>query len=142
MRLLVNSNDAVVVALVFVSADFLVLALAFVHEGLELGIVVLGDGLGCHLDRAGTAGSSDGLGNLLDGLFEHSDTNGLVKSLRGEDVKRGRDELDLDLGVVGVAGLGLAQGGLDGVDSFVAEAGDFDVGADLCGLGCQTLANV
>lgn len=141
-KLLVDGNNAILFALVLVAADFLVLALALVHESLELGIVVLGDSLGGHLDGAGTASCGDGLGNLLDGFFEDSDTDGLVEGLRGEDVERGRDELDLDLGVFGVAGLGLAQGRLDSVDALVAEAGDFDIGTDLCGLGCQTLANV
>lgn len=120
----------------------LVLALALVHEGLELGIVVLGDSLGGHLDGAGTAGCGDALGDLLDGLFEDSDTDGLVESLRGENVEGRRNELDLDHGVFGVAGLSLAQGVLDGVDSFVAEAGNLDIGTDLCGLGRQTLADV
>lgn len=140
--LLVDSDNAVLFALVLVAADFLVLALALVHEGLELGIVVLGDSFGGHLDRAGTAGCGDGLGDLLDGLFEDGDTNGLVESLRGENVERRRDELNLDLGVLGVAGLSLAQGVLDGVDSLVTEASDFDIGTDLCGLRCQALANV
>ena len=77
--LLVDGNNAILFALVLVAADFLVLALALVHEGLELGIVVLGDSLGGHLDRAGTASCGDGLGDFLDGLFEDGDTNGLVE---------------------------------------------------------------
>jgi hypothetical protein len=140
--LLVDGNNAIFFALVLVSADFLVLALALIHESLELGIVVLGNSLGGHLDGAGTASCGDSLGDLLDGFFEDSDTDGLVESLRGENVERRRDKLDLDLGVLGVASLSLAQGGLDGVDSFITEAGDFDIGTNLCGLGCQALANV
>jgi hypothetical protein len=39
-------------------------------------------------------------------------------------VERGRDELDLDLVVGGVLGLGASQGSLDGVDALISEAGN------------------
>lgn len=39
-------------------------------------------------------------------------------------------------------GFGSAEGILDGVDTFVAETGDFDVGADFGGLGCEALGDV
>lgn len=62
--------------------------------------------------------------------------------MRGKDVKRRRDELDLDGGIWGVLGLSLAECLLDGVDSLVSEAGNLDVGADLGGLGSKTLGDV
>ncbi len=46
------------------------------------------------------------------------------------------------MGLLGVTGLGGAQSRLDGVDTLVAEAGDFDIGTDLGWLGGQALANV
>ena len=39
-------------------------------------------------------------------------------------------------------GLGGAEGGLDGVDAFVAEAGDFDVCADFGGLRGEAFGDV
>lgn len=39
-------------------------------------------------------------------------------------------------------GFGGAESVLDGVDAFVAEAGDFDVGANFGGLGREALGDV
>ena len=39
-------------------------------------------------------------------------------------------------------GFGCAEGVLDGVDAFVAEAGNLDVGADFGGLGSEALGDV
>lgn len=44
---------------------------------------------------------------------------------RSRTVERWRYELDLDLVLGGVLGLGASQGGLDGVDTLVSEAGDY-----------------
>jgi ferric-dicitrate binding protein FerR (iron transport regulator) len=72
-------------ALVLVAADLLVLALALLHERGELGVVVLGDGTRCHLDLAVAAGFCDARLDVLDGLLERGDADGLVEALRGED---------------------------------------------------------
>lgn len=56
-------------ALVLVTADFLVLALPFLHERGQLGVVVLGNSLGRHLDLAITARLCDALLDVFDRLF-------------------------------------------------------------------------
>lgn len=125
-----------------IAADFGVLALTLLHERLELGIVALGDGLGLHLNDQAAAGTLDALLNLDDGFFQAADTQVFVQARVGEDVERGRNQLDLDLRVVGVLGLGSAQSGLDSVDTLVSKAGDFNVGADLGWLRGESLADV
>lgn len=132
----------VTLTLTLVTADFLVLTLSLLHEGLELGIITLGDGLGLHLDCQVAVGGLDGCADVDNGLLEAGDTLSLVQAGAGQDVQRRRHQLDLDLGVLCVLGLGGAQGSLDGVDALVAEAGDLNIGTDLGGLGSKTLANV
>ena len=142
-RLLVGSDNAIVrFGVVLVSADLGVFAFLLVHECLEFGVTVLGDGLGGHLDDAAAASVLNVGRNVLDGLFENVDANVLVQGLRGQDVEGWGDELDLDLGVVGVLCLCATEGVLDGVDTVVAEARHLDVCADLCGLRSETLADV
>jgi hypothetical protein len=58
-HLLGGNNALVTLAVVLVTADFLVLPLLLVHESLELSVVVLRDGLGCHLDSAHATSSAD-----------------------------------------------------------------------------------
>lgn len=72
-------------ALVLVAADFHVFALALLHERRELGIVILGNGLGRHLDHEFAAVLGDALFDVLDGLFQRGNTLGLVEALRCED---------------------------------------------------------
>jgi hypothetical protein len=80
------SNTALVArALVLVAADFLVLTLALLHECRKLSVVVLGNGLGRHLDLAVAARFRDVLLDIDDGLLEAGDTDRLVETLRGED---------------------------------------------------------
>lgn len=127
---------------VLVAADFLVLPLALLHKFRENSIVVLSDSLRGHLHGAVTAGGLDVRGDLLDRCLQRLDTQGLVKTLAGQDVEGGSHELDLDLVLLGVVGLGSTQGSLNGVDSIVAEAGDLDIGTDLGGVGGQLLTDV
>lgn len=83
------SNLALVArAVVLVTADLLVLALALLHERSQLGIVVLCDGSGRHLDLAVAARLGDVLLDIDNGLFEACDTGRLVDTLRSEDCLR------------------------------------------------------
>jgi hypothetical protein len=134
----------VVVALThtLVTTDFSVLTLTLLHECLKLGVITLGNGLGLHLDAETASSSLDALADIEDCLLKTFDTDVLVETCAGQDVKRRRNQLDLDLGLLGVASLSSAKSGLDGIDTFVAEAGDLDIGTDLGGLGCKTLADV
>lgn len=132
----------VALALAFITADFLVLTLSLLHESLELGVIALSDGLRLHLDCQVAVGCLDGCADIDNGLLKTSNAFGLVQAGAGEDVERGRHELDLDLSLLCVLGLGGAEGRLDGVDALVAEAGDFNIGTDLGRLGSQALANV
>ena len=66
----------------------------------------------------------------------------LFQTLGCEDVEGRRDELDLDLCIGGVFGLGGAQGVFDGINTFVTKAGDLDVCADFGRLRCEAFANV
>lgn len=127
---------------VFIAADLLVLPLPLLHEFLENGIVVLSDSLGCHLDDAVAVGLLDVGCDSLNPGFQHLDTNVLVQALTGQDIQRRSHQLDLDLVVGGVLALGGAECFLDGVDSFVAETSDLDVGTDLGGVGGELLADV
>ena len=88
-RLIGLSNAALVArALVLVTADFLVLALTLLHECRKLSVIVLGDGLGRHLDLAVAARFRDVLLDVDNGLFEARDTGALVETQRGEDYSR------------------------------------------------------
>lgn len=143
-----------------VAADFSILPLALLHEGLELGVVALRDRLGLHLDGELTTGALDARADVDDGLLKPRDAHCLFQALAGEDVQGRRHQPDLDLVLFGVASLGapvkktscqyggqmcvvypgaLPQGGLDGVDALVAEARHLDVGSELRRLGCQPL---
>lgn len=135
-------NIGVALRVILVSADLLVLPLTLLHELGENGVVVLGDGLGRHLDGAVTVGVLDLRCDLLDRGLQHSDTQVLVQALAGQDVQRRSHKLDLDLVLGGVVRLGSAKGLLDGVDSIVTEAGDFDIGTDLSRVGGKFLADV
>jgi hypothetical protein len=84
----------------------------------------------------------DALADINNGLLETGNTDVLVEACASKDVERRRNELNLDLGLLGVGSLGSAQGGLDGVDTLVTEAGDLDIGTKLGGLGSETLADV
>jgi hypothetical protein len=135
-------NTLVALGIVLVTADLHVLPLALVHELLENGIIVLGDGLGRHLDGAVTTGLLDIGGDVLNSSLQHLDTLVLVQRLVGQDVKRRSNQLDLDLVLGGVVGLGGAESLLDGVDTLVAEAGDLDIGTDLGRVRGELLADV
>lgn len=105
-----------------IATDFLVLFLLLVHERLQFRVVVLGDGLGCHLDgQSAVLAANRGL-NLFDGLLEHLDTVALVDGCAGQDVEWWRDESDLDLSVLGALRLGHTQRALYGVDALISEA--------------------
>lgn len=95
-----------------------------------------------HLNIAITARFPDALGDSLDSVLEDLDALGLIEGVAGQDVQGRRNELDLDLDVVGVLGLGGAEGGLDGVDALVGETGDFDVGADFGGVRGELFGDV
>jgi len=66
----------------------------------------------------------------------------LLQTLRREDIKGRGDKFDFDLGFGGILGFGGPESVLYGVDSFVAKAGDFDVGADFGGLGSEAAGYV
>ena len=125
-----------------IAADFHVFTLPLVHELLESSVVVLGDSLGCHLDDTATPGFLDLAIDSLDGLLEQLDTQVLIQALAGQDVQGRSDQLDLDLVLGGIVRLGGAKSGLDGVDSVVAEAGDFDISTNFGRGGSQLLADV
>lgn len=135
-------NTLIALGIILITADLHVLPLTLVHELLENGIIVLGDGLGRHLDGAVTTGLLDLGGDVLDGNLKHLDTLVLVQRLVGEDVEGRSDQLDLDLVLGGVVGLGGAESLLDGVDTLVAEAGNLDIGTDLGRVGSELLADV
>jgi hypothetical protein len=134
----------VVVALAdtLITTDFSVLTLTLLHECLKLSIITLGNGLGLHLDTEAASSSLDALADIENCLLKAFDTDVLVETCAGQDVKWGRNQLDLDLGFLGVASLSSAESSLDGIDTFVAEAGDLDVGTDLGGLRCETFADI
>lgn len=75
-------------AIVVVTTDLLILALALLHECSQLSIVVLSDSPGSHLDLAVTARFCDVLLDVNNSLFEACDTGVLVQALRGEDYRR------------------------------------------------------
>ena len=82
MLLVCLRNAALVTrALVLVTADFLVLALTLLHERRQLGVVVLGHGLGRHPDRAVSTGFCNVLLDVDDGLLKGCDTRALVEAL-------------------------------------------------------------
>jgi hypothetical protein len=68
-RVGLNNTALVACALIFVTADFLVLPLTLLHERGQLCVIVLGNGLGRHLDLAVTACLCDALLDVFDGLF-------------------------------------------------------------------------
>lgn len=72
-------------ALIFITADLLVLALTLLHERSKLGIIVLSNSTRCHLDLAVTARFCDARLDVFNGLLESGDTGVLVKTLRGKD---------------------------------------------------------
>lgn len=76
----------VVIALAdtLVAADFGVLALALLHQRLELRIIRLSDRLGRHLDDEVTAGRFDACPDVDDGLFKPRNTGVLVEARVGE----------------------------------------------------------
>jgi hypothetical protein len=88
-RLSISLNHTTLVARAFVlvAADFLVLTLALLHERCQLGVVVLGNGLGRHLDLAVASSCCDARLDVGDGLFEACDTDGLVETLRCKDCR-------------------------------------------------------
>jgi len=135
-------NIGVALRVVFVSANLLVLPLALLHKLSEDGVVVLGDGLGRHLDGAVTVGLLDLRRDLLNRRLQHLNTQALVQALAGQYVQRRSHQLDLDLVVGGVVGLGSTESLLDGIDSIVTEAGDFDIGTDLSRVGSEPLGDV
>lgn len=142
IRIVVNPLLVISALRVLVTADLLVLPLALLHKLGENCIVVLGDSLGSHLHSAVTTGGLDVRADLLNRGLQHLNTQSLVKTLAGQDIEGRSHELDLDLILGGVVGLGSTQGGLDGVDSIVAKASDLDIGTDLGGVGGKLLANV
>ena len=130
------------VGLRLISGNLLVLARTLLHQCLQLGVIVLGDGLWLHLDDAA---SSVGLNVLLDvdnSLLKSGNTEVLLQAGRGEDVEWWGDELDLDLSLRGVAGLSGAKCGLDCVDALISEAGNLNIGADLCWLWGKALSDI
>lgn len=127
---------------VFISADLGVLTLALLHKLLEDRIVVLSDGLGCHLHGAATAVRLDTLFDFHNSRLEQLNAEGLVETLAGQDVERRSHQSDLDLVLGGVVGLSGTEGILDGIDSIVAEAGNLDIGTDLGRMGGQLAADV
>jgi hypothetical protein len=88
-RLSISLNHTTLVAraLVLIAADFLVLTLALLHERCQFGVVVLGNGLGRHLDLAVSTSCCNACLDISDGLFEACDTDGLVETLRRKDCR-------------------------------------------------------
>lgn len=143
MRRLDRLRDVVVtVADTLVAANFSVLALSLLHQCLQLGVVALRDGLGLHLDGEVATGSFNGGPDVDNGLLQTSDALRLVSACAGKHIQRWRNKSDLDLHVLCVLGLGGPQRSLDSIDTLIAEASHFDVGADLGGLRCESLADV
>lgn len=103
---------------------------------------MLGNSLGCHLHGAGTAVRLDPLFDLHNSRLQHLDAVVLIKTLAGQNVERGSHQLDLDLVLRGVVGLGGTEGILDSIDSIVTEAGDLDISTDLGGVGSKLAADV
>lgn len=135
-------NVVVTLAHALITANLGIFALLLLHEGLELGIITLGNGLGLHLDRQIAAGGLNGFANVDNGLLQALNTNSLVQAGAGQNVQGWRDELNLDLGLLCVARLGSAQGRLYGVDTLIAEASNLNIGTDLGWLRGKALANV
>ncbi|KAI6751536.1 hypothetical protein HG531_006232 [Fusarium graminearum] len=132
----------VAVAHTLVTADLGILALTLLHQGLKLSIITLSDSLWLHLDCQVSACSFDAGSDIDNSLLQASDSKRLIQARAVEDVKRRRHQPDLDLSLLSVLGLGCVQSGLDSIDTVVAEAGDLNIGSDLGGLGCETLADV
>ena len=127
---------------VLISADLGVLTLALLHKLLQDRIVVLGNGFGCHLHGAATAVCLDTLFDLDNGLLKQLNTECLIETLAGQDVKRRSHQSNLDLVLRGVVGLSSTEGILDSIDSIVTEAGNLDIGTDLGRVGGQLAADV
>lgn len=143
MRRLDCLRDVVVtVADTLVTANFSVLTLSLLHQCLQLGVIALRNGLGLHLDGKVATGSLNGSPDVDDGLFQTSDTLGLISACASKHIQRRRNKSDLDLHALCVLGLGGSERGLDSIDTLIAEAGDFDVGTDLGGLRGESLADV
>jgi hypothetical protein len=64
-----NHTALVTRALVLITADFLVLPLTLLHECCQFSVVVLSNGLGCHLDLAVTARFGNAFLDVGDGLL-------------------------------------------------------------------------
>lgn len=109
---------------------------------MQLGVIALGDSLGLHLDCQVAAGALNAFADVDNRVLQALNADRLIQAGARQNIQRGRYQLDLDLGIGGVAGLGGAQGSLNGVDALVAEAGDLDIGTDLGGLGSETLADI
>lgn len=89
-------NVVIALAHALVAADLGVLALPLLHEGLQQGVIALGDGLGLHLDRQVATGTLDVFANIDNGFFQALDANRLVQTGAGENVEGWRNQLDLD----------------------------------------------
>ena len=68
-------------ALVLVSANFLVFALTLLHECCELGVVVLGNCFGSHLDLAVAARFRNVLLDVDNGLLKARNSGVLIETL-------------------------------------------------------------
>lgn len=68
-------------ALILITTDLLVLALALLHKCCKLGIVVLRDSPRSHLDLAVTSSLGDVRGDVEDSLLEAGNALVLVETL-------------------------------------------------------------
>ena len=142
VRIVVDPLLVITALRVLITANLLVLTLALLHELSENCIIVLSDSLGRHLHGAVTAGSLDARSDLLNCNLKHLNTHGLVQTLAGQDIKGRSYQLDLDLVLGGVVGLGNTEGSLDSVDSIITEAGHLNIGTNLGGVGSELLADI
>lgn len=75
-----NGFGDVIVALAhtLITADLGVLALALLHQSLQLCVIALRDSLRLHLDNQVAAGAANALPDVDDSLFQSADAQALV----------------------------------------------------------------
>lgn len=136
-------RDVVVVVVdIFVIVDFSVFMFVFFYECLQFSVIVFGNSFGFYFDVEVVISFFDVFVDINNGFFEMGNIDVFVEVCVSKDVEWRRNEFNFDLGFFGVGSFGSVQGGFDGVDIFVIEVGDFDIGMKFGGLGSEMFVDV
>lgn len=124
--------------ILFVVFAFLFLVLEFVkisQQLLEILVCLVAYQSGLFLNQELALPLFYVLPDTVQTLVDTSNALVLVLAVDVGDIKRSTDHLELD---IGVGLLGSSQGGLDGINTFVGEAGQLEISPDLELLGGQS----